>query len=69
MIFLVTLAENIYFLKVQISDFEFHSEVSHTIKHLSPGQVARPVRASSPYAKIAGLIPGQGTYENQPVSA
>ena len=33
-----------------------------------PGQVAQLVRASSPYAKVAGSIPGQDTYKNQPMS-
>lgn len=35
MIILVTLTEKIYFLKIQVSDFEFHSEVNHTIKPLT----------------------------------
>ena len=30
--------------------------------------VAQLVRALSPYAKVAGLIPGQSTYKNQPMS-
>ena len=34
-----------------------------------PGRVSQLVRASSWYTKVAGLIPGQGTYKNQPVSA
>ena len=33
-----------------------------------PGQVVQLVGASSPYAKGAGLIPGHGTYKNQPIS-
>ena len=32
-----------------------------------PGLVAQLVRVSSPYAKVVGLMPGQGTYKNQPV--
>ena len=31
------------------------------------GQVAQLVRAPSPRAEVAGLIPGQGTYKNQAV--
>ena len=34
-----------------------------------PGQVAQLVRALSQYAKVAGLIPRQGTYEKQPMNA
>ena len=34
-----------------------------------PGQVAQLVRALSWYAKVAGSIPGQGTYKNQPMNA
>lgn len=34
MLVLVVLAGNIYFVKVQISDFAFHLEVRHTRKHL-----------------------------------
>ena len=34
-----------------------------------PGQVAQLVRASSGYAKVVSSIPGQGTYENQPMTA
>ena len=30
---------------------------------------AQLVRAMSCYSKVAGLIPGQGTYKNQPMSA
>ena len=30
---------------------------------LGPGQVAQLVRVLSPYTKVAGLIPGQGTYK------
>lgn len=33
-IVLVASVENSYILKIQISDFEFYSEVSHTTKHL-----------------------------------
>ena len=36
---------------------------------LGPGQVAQLVRALSGYAKVAGSIPGQGTYKNQPMNA
>ena len=34
-----------------------------------PGWVAQLVRASSQYAKVVGLIPGQDTYKNQPTNA
>ena len=34
-----------------------------------PGQVAQLVRALSRYIKVAGSIPGQGTYKKQPVNA
>ena len=34
-----------------------------------PGQVAQLVRMSPPYSKVAGLIPGQGTYKKQPMNA
>ena len=37
-------------------------------KQLSPAQVAQLVRASSPYAKVTGSIPGQGTYKKQPMN-
>ena len=33
-----------------------------------PGQVAKLVIAQSPFTKVAGLIPGQGTYKNQPMA-
>lgn len=36
---------------------------------VSPGQVAELVGAPSPYAKVTGSVPGQGTYRSQPVSA
>ena len=36
-------------------------------KDLGPGWVAQLVRTSSRYAKAVGLIPGQGTYKNQPI--
>ena len=35
----------------------------------SPGQVAQFIRASSQYIKFACCIPGQGTYNNQPMNA
>ena len=35
----------------------------------SPGQVAQSVRTSSRYAKVGDSIPGQGTYEKQPMNA
>ena len=34
-----------------------------------PGKFAQFVRTSSPYARVEGLIPGKGTYENQPMNA
>ena len=34
-----------------------------------PGGVAQLVAVSSRYAKVAGLILGQGTYKNQPMDA
>ena len=34
-----------------------------------PGRVTQWVRVSSPYAKVAGLLSGQGTYEKQRVNA
>ena len=34
-----------------------------------PGQVAQLVKASSPNSKVAGSIPGQGTYKEQPLNA
>ena len=36
---------------------------------LSPGWVAQLVRVLSQYAKVVGLISGQGTYKNQPMNA
>ena len=39
------------------------------IDNACPGWVAQSVRASSQYAKVAGSIPGQGTYESQPTNA
>ena len=36
---------------------------------LGTGQVAQLVRTSLPYIKVVGLIPGQGTYKNQPMNA
>ena len=35
----------------------------------SLSRVAELVRASSCYVKAVGLIPGQGTYKNQPINA
>ena len=41
----------------------------HELKHQkNPGWVAQLGRALSQYIKVAGLIPGQGTYKNQPMS-
>ena len=34
-----------------------------------PDQVAQLVRVSPQYAKVAGSIPGQGTYKYQPMNA
>ena len=34
---------------------------------MGPGQIAQLVRALSQYAKVVGLIPGQGTYKKQPM--
>ena len=34
-----------------------------------PGQLAQLVRVSSPYAKVVGSIPGQGTYKKQSMNA
>ena len=36
---------------------------------LCPGQVAQLVGVLSPYTRVPGSIPGQGTYKNQPMSA
>ena len=36
------------------------------LKTACPGLVAKLFRASSRYAKISALIPGQGTYKDQP---
>ena len=33
-----------------------------------PGWVAQLLGALSQQAKVAGLIPGQGTYKNQPMN-
>ena len=42
----------------------------HILKmYTGPGQVAWLVGASSQYAKVASLTPGQSTYENKPMSA
>ena len=38
-------------------------------KDNSSGPVAQLVRVLSPYAKVAGLIPGQGTCKNQPMNS
>ena len=46
----------------------FHLEAIKN-KETGPGQVAQLVRATSWYAKVAGSIPGQGTYKNQPTNA
>ena len=43
--------------------------VSLNLRSTGPGHVAQLVRALSRYAKVLGLIPGQGTYENQPMNA
>ena len=32
-------------------------------------QVAQLIRMLSQHAKVVGLIPGQGTYKNQPINA
>ena len=39
------------------------------LKSSGPGWVAQLVRALPPYAKVAGLIPGQDTYKNQAMNA
>ena len=39
-----------------------------TQRNAGPGQVAQLIRALSWYAKVAGSIPGQGTFKNQPMS-
>ena len=36
---------------------------------MCPGWVAQLVGVSSQCAKVAGLIPGQGTYKIQPMNA
>ena len=33
-----------------------------------PGWVGQLIRALPQYAKVAGSIPGQGTYKNQPMN-
>ena len=43
--------------------------VKQEVKEKRPGQGAELVGAPSPYAKVMGSIPGQGTCRSQPVSA
>ena len=38
-------------------------------RQMGPGWVAQLLRASSQYTKLVGSIPGQGTYEKQPMNA
>ena len=45
------------------------AEIDIKYQPWGPGWVAQLVRALSRYAKVVGLIPGQGTYRNQPVNA
>ena len=48
----------------------FFKIINASYKILSdPGQESQLVRASFRYAKVVGLIPGQGTYKKQPVIA
>ena len=47
------------------SDWVFSTENTY----LGPGWIAQLVRASLRYAKVAGSIPGQDTYKNQPMNA
>ena len=48
-------------------------EVTNTVitksHQFSPDQVAQLVRESSLYARVVGLVHGQGTYKNQPMNA
>ena len=46
---------------------EYQSDLKKEIP--GPGQVAHLVRALSPYAKVVGSIPSQGSYKNQPMNA
>ena len=39
------------------------------MKDIGPGQVAQLARVLPRYAKVAGSIPSQGTYKNQPTNA
>ena len=46
----------------------YKSGISNTKEGYGLGQVAQLVRALYRYIKVAGLIPGQGTYKNQPIN-
>ena len=40
-------------------------QIQFNLKNVGPGRVAELAGASSRYAKVAGLIPGQGTFKHQ----
>ena len=62
---MIKLLETITILIALIVSWDTNT-LSKCVK-LGPGQVAHLVRASSWPSKVAGLIPGQGTYKNKPI--
>ena len=56
-------------MKTTISHHPIPIKMAITKKwKIGPGQIVQLVRASSQYTKVAGLIPGQSTSENQPMN-
>ena len=52
------------------SEHLYNTYIGKHLKNIkSPGQVAQLVTVSPQYAKVMGLIPGQGTYKYQPTNA
>ena len=59
-------------IKIKRQNWNLDGRLGYTQEytHTGPGWVvAQLVRASAPYAKVAGLIPGQGTYKKQSMTA
>ena len=60
--------------ETEILDPRCHTwDLSHDIEyqkwHVCPGRVAQWVTVLFQYAKVAGSIPGRGTYKNEPMNA
>ena len=55
-------------IDVSLSSLLSKNKQTNKMVHAAPGWVAQQVRESSWYTKVAGSIPNQGTYKNQPTN-